>query len=242
MGEHDLAALATMALVRRARARSSTATGAGPRLLARRDRRRRASGSSSALSLASLLGLYLAAVRVVGARARRAATCAAAPSLVTVAGRAAVTAGTLSLRSGELGFLQSWFGPPPEHAGPVRGELEPAADLRLHRRPHLPRPPGPRHRLVGRAAAGGVRAVPPRRARALLRPAAALLPASRPARSSRSRRTTRCSSSSASSARPLFLAARRARGAHGGCGPAVAGPGERDVGELAYVPGWPGSR
>jgi hypothetical protein len=28
-----------------------------------------------------------------------------------------VTAGTLGLRSGELGFLQSWFGPPPETPG-----------------------------------------------------------------------------------------------------------------------------
>ena len=34
------------------------------------------------------------------------------------------------------------------HAGPVRRQLEPAADLRLHRRPRLPRQPGPRHRLV----------------------------------------------------------------------------------------------
>ena len=37
--------------------------------------------------------------------------------------------------------------PAPGDARTVRCELEPAADLRLHRRPRLPRPSGPRHRL-----------------------------------------------------------------------------------------------
>ena len=42
-------------------------------------------------------------------------------------------------------------------ARPVRGELEPAPDLRVRRRARLPRQPDPRHRLARRAAPGGVR-------------------------------------------------------------------------------------
>ena len=57
----------------------------------------------------------------------------------------------------------------PEHAGPVRRELEPAPDLRLRRRPRLSRPSGPRHRLGGRAAAARLRAVS-RRTRASASP------------------------------------------------------------------------
>ena len=178
MGEHDLAALATMALVRRARVRSSHRDRRPPARRARRDRRRRV-GIVLGASLASLLGLYLGRGRDDRARARAPRPALGAPSSSPSLICAAVTAGTLGLRSGDLGFLQSWFGPPPETPGPVRGELEPPADLRLHRRPRLPRQPGPRHRLGGRAAPGGLRAVPPRRARALPRPAAALLPAGR---------------------------------------------------------------
>ena len=43
--------------------------------------------------------------------------CAVAAVLVTLGVALAVTAGTLSLRSGELGFLQAWFGPEPETPG-----------------------------------------------------------------------------------------------------------------------------
>ena len=136
-------------------------------------------------------------------RARRGLRLGA--TLATLALVVAVTAGTLTLRSGELGFLNSWFGSEPGPAGPVRGELEPAPDLRLHRRPRLPRPAPPRHRLVRRAAAGGVRALParthasgsPTSRRTTSRP--------RTAPSSRSRRTTRSSTSSARRRRALLL-------------------------------------
>ncbi len=40
-----------------------------------------------------------------------------APLLATLAVLVAVTAGTLSLRSGELGFLNSWFGAEPDRPG-----------------------------------------------------------------------------------------------------------------------------
>ena len=175
MGEHDLAALSTMALVVRARASSSTATGGHP-TVALVGIVVGALGIVLGASLASLLGLYLAdggddraragAPRPAPPRRRRhrpdlrRRDCRDVrppqrrPRLPAVVVRAA---------AGD--------------AGPVRRELEPAADLRLHRRPRLPRQPGLRHRLGGRAAAARVRAVPPRRARALLRPAAALLPA-----------------------------------------------------------------
>ena len=67
-------------------------------------------------SLASLLGLYLVVAAVLAlARARRSLRRGAV--LVTLGIALAVTAGTLSLRSGELGFLQAWFGPEPETPG-----------------------------------------------------------------------------------------------------------------------------
>jgi hypothetical protein len=114
VGEHDLAALATMAVVvglahvherpGRPAALALIALGTG------------ALGIVLGASLASLLGVYLAGAALVAlallrGRLRRSAV------LVTLAVCAAVTAGTLGLRSGELGFLQSWFGPPPETPG-----------------------------------------------------------------------------------------------------------------------------
>ena len=130
-------------------------------------------------ALASLLGLYLGAAALLAIAALRRRLAPARARSSTARRRRAVTAGTLTLRSGDLGFLQSWFGKPASTPGPVRGELEPAADLRVHRRPGLPRPPAARHRLVRRAAAARVRALPPGCTTALPRPARPLLPARR---------------------------------------------------------------
>ncbi len=114
MGEHDLAALSTMALV------------LGLAYLFHRDRLPPAVGLVGiavgtlgivlGASLASVLGLYLAAVAMVAlALVRRDLRRRAV--VVTVLICAAVTAGTYGVRSADLGFLQSWFGPPPETPG-----------------------------------------------------------------------------------------------------------------------------
>ena len=114
LGEHDLAALGTLALVaglavvhsRSGRAGAVAVTGVV------------AGGIAIALgaSLASLLGLYLAtAVLVALALARRALRRTAL--LVTLGVVVCVTGATLTLRSGELGFIQEWFGPEPEQPG-----------------------------------------------------------------------------------------------------------------------------
>jgi len=114
MGEHDLAALATMALVlglahvfasdRRPPTVALVGIGAGTL------------GIVLGASLASVLGLYLAAaamaaVALVRHDLRRRAV------VVALAICAAVTAGTYGVRSADLGFLQAWFGPPPETPG-----------------------------------------------------------------------------------------------------------------------------
>jgi O-antigen ligase len=111
VGEHDLAALATMAL----------AVGLG-RVHSRRGYPGQIAvvgivagviGIVLGASLASLIGLYLAvtAILVVSWRRRDLRPAAAA---LTVSAAVLATAGTLALRQGDLGFLQSWFGPPPE--------------------------------------------------------------------------------------------------------------------------------
>ena len=155
-------------------------------------RRRRGRRRSLGAALASLLGLYLAAgvVLALARRARR--PRAGAPLLATLAVAVVVDRGTLALRSGDLGFLQSWFGPQPEQPGPVRGELEPAPDLRLHRRPRLPRP-------AACSAPAGTASCRRRSTRATSRTRASASPTSRrttsrprTAPSSRSRPTTRC--------------------------------------------------
>jgi hypothetical protein len=106
LGEHDLAALSTMTL-----------TGALAVLFAPRSRGRffafaglvGAIGITLGAALAQLVGLYLAVAAVLAvAYLRRSVTIRAL--VVTLAVTGAVTAGTLSLRSGDLGFLQSWFG------------------------------------------------------------------------------------------------------------------------------------
>lgn len=112
LGEHDFAALATLPLLyglvlvfeERRVGRAVLAIVAG------------AVGCIFGAALASLVGLYLGAAAVIVAAALR-ARLRARPIAVTVAVVAVVTAGTLVLRSGELGFVQSWFGKPAERPG-----------------------------------------------------------------------------------------------------------------------------
>lgn len=106
LGEHDLAALSTMTLagalitLYAPRSRGWWFVGAGVV---------GAIGVTLGAALAQLLGLYLAVAAIIAlAAVRRSVTLRAV--LVTLAATAAITAGTLSLRAGDLGFLQSWFG------------------------------------------------------------------------------------------------------------------------------------
>jgi hypothetical protein len=112
LGEHDFAALATLPLLY------------GLALLYERGRDRRAwlaigAGSLGCVlgaALASLLGLYIGAIvlLVVLALTRRLNVRDVAATLAVVV---AVTGGTLVIRSGDLGFLQSWFGKPASRPG-----------------------------------------------------------------------------------------------------------------------------
>jgi hypothetical protein len=112
LGEHDFAALATLPLLY------------GLALLYERGRDRRAwlaigAGSLGCVlgaALASLLGLYIGAtvLLVVLALTRRLNVRDVAATLAVVV---AVTGGTLVIRSGDLGFLQSWFGKPASRPG-----------------------------------------------------------------------------------------------------------------------------
>lgn len=113
LGEHDLAALGTLSLavgLAGLYARSGHLGRIGVAIAA--------GGFAIALgaSLASLLGLYLVAAALLslalaGGILRRGAL------LVTLGVVVAVTGATLTLRSGELGFIQEWFGPEPEQPG-----------------------------------------------------------------------------------------------------------------------------
>jgi hypothetical protein len=114
LGEHDLAAVAAMALaVGLARIHAFKAgkvVGALVAILAG------SLGLTLGASLASLLGLYLLITAVLGLALAR-GSLRPAPALATLGIAVVVTAGTLSMRSGELGFLQQWFGPEPEAPG-----------------------------------------------------------------------------------------------------------------------------
>lgn len=112
LGEHDFAALATLPLLYGlirlftggARTRTVVAIVAG------------SVGCVLGAALASLLGLYLgAAALLVVVAARRWWTWRGAGALAAVV--AAVTVGTLVIRAGDLGFLQSWFGKPESRPG-----------------------------------------------------------------------------------------------------------------------------
>jgi O-antigen ligase len=112
LGEHDFAALATMPLVyglalvhvggRNSRAALAVVAGGV--------------GVSLGASLATLVGLYLGGAALLAVVAAKRAL-RLRPVLVTIAVIAAVTGATVFLRSGELGFLQSWFGKPAEEPG-----------------------------------------------------------------------------------------------------------------------------
>ena len=112
LGEHDFAALATLPLLYglvlvstgRRTGRAVLAIVAG------------AIGCTLGAALASLLGLYLGAVALVAIVFLR-RTRVARTAVVTAVAVGLVTAGTLTIRSGELGFLQSWFGKPPSRPG-----------------------------------------------------------------------------------------------------------------------------
>jgi hypothetical protein len=112
LGEHDFAALATLPLIyglvlvfeRRNTGRAAVAIVAG------------SIGCILGAALASLLGLYLGVAVLLGVTAVR-RTINVRGVAVTVVAVAAVTAGTLVIRAGDLGFLQSWFGKPPSRPG-----------------------------------------------------------------------------------------------------------------------------
>jgi O-antigen ligase/polysaccharide polymerase Wzy-like membrane protein len=114
MGEHDLAALATMVLVfglahvfgsvRRPPTVALVGIGVGT------------IGIVLGASLASVLGLYIGAAAMVGlALGRRDLRRRAVVATLVIC--TAVTAGTYGVRSADLGFLRAWFGPPPETPG-----------------------------------------------------------------------------------------------------------------------------
>jgi hypothetical protein len=118
LGEHDLAALSTMtlagALVTLYAPRSRGWWFAAAGLVG-------TIGITLGAALAQLLGLYLAVAAILGLAALRRSVSVRAV-LVTLLVTGAVTAGTLSLRSGELGFLQAWFGSKkPETPGQYAG-------------------------------------------------------------------------------------------------------------------------
>lgn len=112
LGEHDFAALASLPLLYglvllfegRRTQRAMVAVVAG------------SIGCIIGAALASLLGLYLgAALIVVLALVRR--RLKAMPLAVTAVTLAVVTACSLTIRSGDLGFIQQWFGKPPSRPG-----------------------------------------------------------------------------------------------------------------------------
>jgi hypothetical protein len=116
LGEHDFAALAILALVygfvllleRRRSGRAALAIAAG------------GLGCILGGALASLLGLYVAAVLLVALAAARRRLDWRRLAIV-VATVAVVTGGTAAIRGGELNFLRSWFGPPPSRPGEYAG-------------------------------------------------------------------------------------------------------------------------
>jgi O-Antigen ligase len=114
MGEHDLAALATLAAaigLERVHSRRGN-----PGRLAIVGLVIGVIGTILGAALASLIGIYLASL-VMLLLARRRGDLRWTAALVTLAVAGISTAGTVALRGGDLGFLQSWFGPPAEQPG-----------------------------------------------------------------------------------------------------------------------------
>jgi hypothetical protein len=112
VGEHDLSLLATMSL----------AVGLAGLFLGRDGWFTPLAlvvglvGTVLGSSLASLLGVFLAAGAITAIALRRREFRWRA-GIVTLAVVCAASAGTLAMRQGDLGFLQSWFGPPAERPG-----------------------------------------------------------------------------------------------------------------------------
>jgi len=114
VGEHDLAAVATIGLavgLARLHARRGN-----PGVLALIGIVAGVVGVVLGASLASLLGVYFAAAVILVVALRRGDLRWTA-ALLTLAVAGVASAGTLALRQGDLGFLQSWFGPPPDTPG-----------------------------------------------------------------------------------------------------------------------------
>lgn len=112
LGEHDFAALATLPLLyglvrsfeTNGRARTALAIVAG------------GVGCILGAALASLLGLYLGVAALIAVAWRRGSVTIARLAL-TAGVVGIVTAGTLVIRAGDLGFLQAWFGKPETRPG-----------------------------------------------------------------------------------------------------------------------------
>jgi hypothetical protein len=114
IGEHDLAAVATVALaVGLARVHGRRGS---PGPLAIAGLVVGVVGVILGASLASLLGVYLASAVILAVSLRRGELRWAA-ALLTIAVAGTTTGGTFALRHGDFGFLQSWFGPPAETPG-----------------------------------------------------------------------------------------------------------------------------
>ena len=112
LGEHDFAALATLPLIYGlavmfaggSRRRATVAIAAG------------SIGCVLGAALASLLGLYLGSLALLTvAHARHQLTPRRLATTAAVVG--VITAGTLVIRAGDLGFLQAWFGKPESRPG-----------------------------------------------------------------------------------------------------------------------------
>lgn len=114
MGEHDMAAVATLAIAVGLAHVHARPGRPGP--LAIVALAAGLVGTVLGASLASLLGLYLVAAVVLAISARR-GRLRLVSAVVTLAVAGAATAGTLALRQGELGFLQEWFGTPSDTPG-----------------------------------------------------------------------------------------------------------------------------
>jgi hypothetical protein len=114
LGEHDLAALGTMAMSVGFAAFHSRGVRLGA--VAWIGLAAGALAVTLGAALASLLGLYLAVGTILLLAAWR-RSLKPQRALATLALVALVTVGAVQLRSGDLGFLKSWFGPEPEQTG-----------------------------------------------------------------------------------------------------------------------------
>lgn len=112
LGEHDFAALATLPLLYGLILVFSGSNGRRAALAIVAG----AVGCILGAALASLLGLYLGALALVVVAWRRRAVTLPRLALATAV-VAVITAGTLVIRAGDLGFLQSWFGEPEARPG-----------------------------------------------------------------------------------------------------------------------------